>query len=258
MSFLLQKLSHIHQEAEHYRLEDHDLNALLGKRVTITHTGRILCLNCGASTRKSFGDGLCYQCFRTLARSDSCIIRPHTCHYHQGTCREPDWGYSHCMIPHVVYLAITSGLKVGVTGAHKIHERWGDQGAQAAIVLATAPDRLTAGEIEHELSRHISDRTQWQKLITNRVEEVDLLDAKRQAVRLIPAHLRRHATDDDHIERFSYPVLAFPQKAKTATLDQTPEIQGPLLGILGQYLFFGPLAFNVRRHSGYEVEVNIQ
>lgn len=257
MSFLLRKLPHIHQETEHYRLEDLDLNDLLGEEITIAHTGRILCLNCGAESRKSFGDGLCYRCFTTLARADSCIIRPHTCHYHQGTCREPDWGESHCMIPHVVYLARTSGLKVGVTGAHKTHERWGDQGARAAIILAQTPDRLTAGRIEHELSAHLSDRTQWQKLITNRVEEVDLLEAKNRTIPLVPAPHDQHITEDDHIEIFTYPVLEYPQKAKTISLDKTSEVRGPLMGIVGQYLFLGPLAFNVRRHSGYEVDTKI-
>ena len=257
MSFLLRKLPHIHQETEHYRLEDLDLNDLLGKELTITHTGRILCLNCGADTRKSFGDGLCYQCFKTLARADSCIIRPHTCHYHQGTCREPDWGDSHCMIPHVVYLAVTSGLKVGVTGAHKVFERWGDQGARAAVILAQTPDRKTAGEIEVALSEHLSDRTNWRQLITGKVDEVDLLEAKNNTIPKIPSPLIRHATEDDHIELFTYPVLEYPQKAKTISLDKSSQIQGPLLGIVGQYLFLGPLAFNVRRHSGYEADVKV-
>ena len=257
MSFLLRKLPHIHQETEHYRLEGYDLNDLLGRDLVISHTGRILCLACGADTRKSFGDGLCYKCFTTLARADSCIIRPHTCHYHKGTCREPDWGDSHCNIPHVVYLASTSGLKVGVTGASKIHERWGDQGARAAIILAQTPDRKTAGEIEYELSQHISDRTNWRKLITGQVDEVDLPAAKQQTAPLIPEGLKQHLTEDDHIELFSYPVLEFPPKAKTLTLNKTPKLQGPLLGVLGQYLFLGPQAFNVRRHSGYEVDVAV-
>ena len=257
MSFLLRKLPHIHQETEHYRLEDLDLNDLLGKEITITHTGRILCLACGADTRKSFGDGLCYKCFKTLARADSCIIRPHTCHYHQGTCREPAWGDSHCMIPHVVYLAQTSGLKVGVTGDHKILERWGDQGAKAAIILAETPDRKTAGEIERELSQHLSDRTNWRQLITGKVDEVDLLESKKQTIPLIPAPLDQYVSDGSEIELFTYPVLEYPKKAKTISLDKSSEIQGPLMGIVGQYLFMGPLAFNVRRHSGYEVDVKL-
>jgi hypothetical protein len=255
MSFLLRKLSHTHQETEHYHIEDLDLNDLLGRELAITHTGRILCLACGNPTRKSFGDGLCYKCHITLARADACILRPHTCHYHQGTCREPDWGDSHCMIPHVVYLAQTSSLKVGVTGAHRVKERWGDQGARAAIILAQTPDRKTAGEIEHALSEHISDRTNWRKLITNQIDKVDLQDRKTRTLPRVPDSQKRHLIEDDHIELFSYPVLKFPQKAKTITLAKTPEIQGPLMGVLGQYLFLGPLAFNVRRHSGYEVDL---
>ncbi len=257
MSFLLRKLPHIHQETEHYRLEGLDLNDLLGKEISIKHTGRILCLSCGAETRKSFGDGLCYRCFSTLARADSCIIRPHTCHYHKGTCREPEWGESHCMIPHVVYLARTSGLKVGVTGAHKVFERWGDQGAQAAVILAQAPDRKTAGEIEIALSEHLSDRTNWRQLITGKIDEVDLQEAKHRTIPMVPEPLSQHITEDDHIELFNYPVLEYPQKAKTVSLDKSSEIQGPLLGVVGQYLFLGPVAFNVRRHSGYEIDVKI-
>jgi len=257
VSFLLRKLPHIHQETEHYRLEDLDLNDLLGKEITITHTGRISCLACGADTRKSFGDGLCYQCFKTLARADSCIIRPHTCHYHQGTCREPDWGETHCMIPHVVYLAQTSGPKVGVTGAHKVFERWGDQGAKAAVILAQTPDRKTAGEIEIALSEHLSDRTNWRQLITGQVDEVDLLQAKNQTIPKIQSPHSQHVTEDDHIELFTYPVLEYPKKAKTISLDKSSEIHGPLMGIVGQYLFIGPQAFNVRRHSGYEIDFKV-
>ena len=75
-------------------------------------TGRIHCVECGRATKKSFNQGHCFPCFRSLASCDRCITSPELCHYDAGTCREPEWGEAHCMQPHVVYLANSSGLKV--------------------------------------------------------------------------------------------------------------------------------------------------
>ncbi|MEC8916667.1 MAG: DUF2797 domain-containing protein, partial [Pseudomonadota bacterium] len=78
------------------------LNAWLGQRIRLHHTGEIHCVECGRATRKSFGQGHCYPCFSSLAHCDLCMMRPETCHYFQGTCRDPAWGERHCFRPHTV------------------------------------------------------------------------------------------------------------------------------------------------------------
>ncbi len=257
MKILLSKMNHIHDSPERYRLDDLDLNQALGKTIRISHSGRIVCAACGNRTPKSYGDGYCYPCLTSLARADNCIMQPHTCHFARGTCREPDWGQEHCMVPHVAYLALTTQVKIGVTGAQRVLTRWGDQGARAAVVLARTPNRLTAGLIEKALARHMPDRTDWRKLITSEPEPADLLDEKRRAATLVPEELKTHLADKEQVEQFSYPVLGYPEKAKTKNLDRDKTLRGVLSGIKGQYLLFKDFAFNVRRHCGYEVELEI-
>lgn len=102
---------------------DVPLNALLGRRITLQYLGQIHCVHCGRRTNKSFSQGYCYPCFQKLAACDSCIVSPEKCHYAAGTCREPAWGEQHCLQPHVVYLANSSGLKVGITRGTQVPTR---------------------------------------------------------------------------------------------------------------------------------------
>ena len=104
------------------------LNDLIGRPLRLDFDGVIRCIHCDRKTNKSFNQGFCYPCFRKLAACDSCIMSPEKCHYHLGTCREPEWGEAHCMVEHVVYLANSSGLKVGITRASQVPTRWIDQG----------------------------------------------------------------------------------------------------------------------------------
>ncbi len=91
------------------------LNEVIGKQLTLSFNGHIACRHCGKKTKKSYSQGFCFPCMQKLAQCDLCILKPETCHFSAGTCREPEWGEQHCMIEHVVYLANTSGLKVGIT-----------------------------------------------------------------------------------------------------------------------------------------------
>ena len=154
------------------------LNVYIGKHVAITHTGAIHCIHCGRATRKSFNQGYCYPCFTSLAQCDSCIVKPEQCHYHQGTCREPVWGEQHCMQPHMVYLANSSGIKVGITRASQIPTRWMDQGASQALAVLEARDRYTSGLIEVILKQHVTDRTDWRRMLKGTPEPVNLAEAR--------------------------------------------------------------------------------
>lgn len=244
------------------------LNRLLGARLRIVHSGRIHCLACGRQTRKSFNQGYCYPCFRSLARCDRCIVQPERCHYHLGTCREPDWGLANCMQPHLVYLANASGVKVGITRASQVPTRWIDQGATAALPVARVASRRLAGLVEVMFKRHVADRTDWRRMLRGEPPPVDLaqrrgelLDACAPELEALTAQHSREAVDltrDPRASRFTYPVLEYPQRVRSVNLDASPMIEGTLLGIKGQYLILDAGVLNVRRHGGYEVEVEAQ
>lgn len=241
------------------------LNRLLGARLRIVHSGRIHCLACGRQTRKSFNQGYCYPCFRSLARCDRCIVQPERCHYHLGTCREPDWGLANCMQPHLVYLANASGVKVGITRASQVPTRWIDQGATAALPVARVASRRLAGLVEVMFKRHVADRTDWRRMLRGEPPPVDLtqrrgelLDACAPELEALATQHSREAVDlagDPQASRFTYPVLEYPQRVRSVNLDASPMIEGTLLGIKGQYLILDAGVLNVRRHGGYEVEV---
>ena len=235
----------------------------IGQPVTLEYLGEIHCINCGRKTRKSYNQGYCFPCSQRLAACDMCIVRPNTCHYHEGTCREPDWGEANCMQPHVVYLANSSGLKVGITRRSQIPTRWIDQGAAAAVPIIAASTRRIAGLIEVALARHVSDRTDWRRMLRGEPAPVDL-GARRDAL------LAECAADIDAIRQefgqdslaletaaepvtLAYPVIEYPAKVRSLTLDKLPEITSRLLGIKGQYLIFEAGVLNVRRHAGYRV-----
>ena len=83
-----------------------------------------------------------------------------------------------CMQPHVVYLANSGGLKVGLTQDQKQQQRWLSQGATQGLVIARATSRRAAGILEATIAQQISDRTQWRKMVALAPVPVDL-----QAVR---------------------------------------------------------------------------
>ena len=141
------------------------LNPLLGTHVRLQYSGQINCVHCGRNTAKSFNQGYCYPCFMKLAQCDSCIIHPEKCHFEQGTCREPEWGEQFCMQDHIVYLANSSGVKVGITRATQIPTRWIDQGAVQALAIMRVRSRLQSGTLEMLFKQHVDDKTNWRDML---------------------------------------------------------------------------------------------
>ena len=41
------------------------MNALIGKTISLKFTGQINCISCGKRTKTSFGQGFCYNCLQT-------------------------------------------------------------------------------------------------------------------------------------------------------------------------------------------------
>lgn len=255
----LEKMAVAADDPAAYRLVVRDgtaglaLNALLGRGLSIEFLQRISCCHCGRTTPKSYGGGHCYDCFRSLARCDLCVVSPSRCHYHLGTCREPDWGETFCMRPHRVYLANSSGPKVGITSAGGEIGRWLDQGASQGLVVAEAPTRRLAGVLEAALAGLISDRTDWRALLRGAAPVVDLA-ALRDRLRTrvdLPDGVRWR--DDGRVVTLSYPVLAYPGRLRRLRLDRHPRVAGRLVGIKGQYLLFEHGVFNVRWHRAFHV-----
>jgi len=233
------------------------MNDLLNKDLSITFLNEIHCIRCGRATKKSFHQGYCYPCFRTAPETDNCILRPEMCQAQDGISRDMEWSRNNCLQDHIVYLAISSGLKVGVTRLSQVPTRWIDQGASFAIKIAQVPNRYTAGQIEVNLKKHFADKTNWRNMLTNKVDnETNLLEQKIKAKELVKKSLVKYFIDDNEIIDLTYPVIEFPNKVNSFTFDKEQSISGTLVGIKGQYLIFdGGRVLNIRKHNGYEVEL---
>lgn len=238
------------------------LNALLGQTITLTSTGRIFCTHCQRKTNKSFGQGYCYPCFQKLAQCDNCILSPEKCHWHLGTCREPEWAQQHCHTDHIVYLANASGVKVGITRASQMPTRWLDQGAIQALPIARVANRYQSGLLEVICKSHVPDKTDWRALLRQHAEPLNLPAARDTLLSHIRERLESlqiqhpetiHWLPDEAMQTFEYPVLQYPSKIATLNFDKTPVISGVLSGIKGQYLFFPEGALNVRKFTAYEI-----
>ena len=241
------------------------LNQYLGQSLQLQYSGVINCIHCGRKTAKSFNQGYCYPCFRRLAQCDSCIMSPEKCHYAAGTCREPEWGETHCMIDHIVYLANTSGLKVGITRGSQVPTRWMDQGATQAQPIFRVDTRMHSGLVETVFKNHIADKTQWQAMLKGDAQPCDLEQAR---IRLLAEcsgeiedlqrqfGLQAITVLEEHPEtRISYPVLEYPTRVSSFNLDKVPDVGGTLLGIKGQYLVFDSGVINMRKYGGYQLSL---
>jgi len=240
-----------------------DMNALIGQPIKLSHSSAINCIACGRKTSKSFNQGFCYPCFQSLAQCDSCIIKPEKCHYAAGTCREPQWGEQHCMIDHYVYLANSSGLKVGITRGTQIPTRWMDQGATQAIPMFRVQDRLTSGLREVIFKDHVADKTSWQKMLKGEAETLDMPQRRDQlfaqcetAISQLSEQIGDDALEylsDEAVVNIRYPVVQYPGKVSSFNFDKTPEVSGVLQGIKGQYLILDSGVLNMRKFAGYQL-----
>ncbi len=243
------------------------LNEYIGQTIRLRHTGVILCTHCGRKTKKSFNQGYCYPCFQSLAQCDSCIVSPEKCHLHLGTCRELDWAATHCQTDHIVYLANSSGIKVGITRATQMPTRWLDQGAIQALPIARVANRYASGLFEVICKQFVADKTDWRALLRSDASLVDLSAAREQLLHSVndeiePLQQRLGLAaltvlPDEMEQRFSYPIQRYAEKVSTHNFDKMPLVEGELLGIKGQYLMLSTGALNIRKFTAYEVEFSV-
>lgn len=242
------------------------MNDFLGRQVRLKYQGQINCVHCGRITTTSFSQGYCYPCFQKLAQCDSCIISPEKCHYDAGTCREPEWGEEFCMQDHIIYLANSSGVKVGITRATQVPTRWIDQGAVQALAIMRVRSRLQSGSLEVLFKQHVADKTNWRDMLKGCDHRTDLQAEKQRLLELIGKDV------DDLTQRFGfhaisvltgvdpvlieYPILEYPEKISSLNFDKDPIVEGILIGIKGQYLIFDTGVINMRRFGGYDLELS--
>jgi len=243
------------------------LNSVIGKRITIEYQGDIHCCHCGRKSKKSFGQGYCYPCFSKLAQCDSCMMSPEKCHFHLGTCREPEWAKQVCFNEHVVYLANSSGIKVGITRATQVPVRWLDQGATQALPIARVATRKQSGLIEDCLRQDIADKTNWRAMLKGNAEPVDLAAERDRLFELFSLQLNSiiaaekpgdiELLYDSDAYDFDFPVTQFPSKITSFNLDKNPLVEGTLMGIKGQYLMLDTGVINIRKFTSYAVTVKV-
>ncbi|WP_286267907.1 DUF2797 domain-containing protein [Thalassotalea atypica] len=238
------------------------LNALIGKSLTLIFNGEIRCRHCNRKTKKSYSQGFCFPCMQKLAQCDMCIMKPETCHYDKGTCREPEWAETHCMTSHYVYLANTSGLKVGITRGTQVPTRWIDQGATQALPIFRVSTRLQSGLVETALAEFIADKTNWRAMLKGSAEDIDLKAKSSELIPLIEQRLAQiklqfgeEAVErlDEDVVNLHFPVERYLSKISSFNFDKTPEVSGELIGIKGQYLILDSGVINIRKFGSYHV-----
>lgn len=242
------------------------VNEFLGKNLTMEFTGNINCIACHRALKKTFQQGYCFPCAKKLASCDMCILKPENCHFHLGTCREPNWGLSNCFVPHIVYLANSSGIKVGVTRETQVPHRWIDQGAIQALPIMRVQSRIQAGLLEVLIAKHVADKTNWRKMLQGGNDKIDLAAKRNELFFELSSSIQEIASKfkfgqfelltSESVNEFNYPVLQYPQKISSLCFDKTPKISGTLQGIKGQYLIFDTGVINLRKYTGYEVSIS--
>lgn len=234
-----------------------NMNQALNKEVQIDFI-KFQCLNCGHD-RPIYRQGFCKTCFYETPTAGEWIMKPElsTAHLDQED-RDLEFEKRMQLQPHIVYLANSSNVKVGVTRKSQVPTRWIDQGAHEAIEIVEVPNRYLAGITEVALKDHVSDKTSWQKMLKNDIEDLDLTEWRSKLKPYIPEEVSQYFIEDNSETNLEFPVLQYPEKVKSLNLDKIPSYKGVLKGIKGQYLIFEDnTVFNVRGSEGYYVGITI-
>jgi len=246
--------------------EEIHLNDCLNKRVTLQFEQEIHCIHCGRKTAKSFQQGYCFPCLRRLRECNLCMIHPERCLVEKKGCPENDWAHAQCHQHHIVYLANSSALKVGITRHTQVPTRWIDQGAIQALPIIQVPNRYQSGIVETIIKQHVSDKTHWRQMLKGQVEPIALAKERDRLLALTENEIAKAAHDftepgmemitaeEVHIH---YPVIEYPEKITSLSLDKTPQVSGILRGIKGQYLLLDTGVMNIRKFGGYVVNVKV-
>ena len=246
---------------QYYLLFEDDflnVNQVLDKHLTIRFI-KFQCLNCGED-RPIYRQGFCKNCFFDIPSAGDWIMRPElsTAHLDKED-RDLEYEKKVQLKPHIVYLANSSNIKVGVTRKTQVPTRWIDQGAHEAIEIVETPNRYLAGITEVALKNHLSDKTNWRKMLTNQIKDEDLVAWRERLQKYVPDEAADYFIGSKSETNLEFPVLSYPKKVKSLNLDKIPQYSGVLKGIKGQYLIFeDEIVFNVRGSEGYFVGLEIK
>ncbi len=235
-----------------------NVNQLLGRQVEIIVKGS-QCLNC-SKRKRVFRQGYCYDCFTTSASVGDWIMRPELSQAHLGIAdRDLDYEVRSQLQPHVVYLAATCEVKVGVTRKSQVPTRWIDQGACSALIALEVPNRYLAGITEVALKSRYADKTNWRRMLINDMAQCDLPGEYGRLANALPHEVREFYTGScGEIMTFNYPVLEYPKAITPLSLEKTLRYTGTLTGIRGQYLLFADgSVLNVRAAEGTVVTIAV-
>tara|TARA_Y100000994_G_scaffold40722_1_gene31580 strand:- start:171 stop:971 length:801 start_codon:yes stop_codon:yes gene_type:complete len=235
------------------------VSTFLDKIIEINFLNEIHCIECEREINKTFAQGYCYPCFINSPRTSECILKPELCRAHEGESRDIEWSKKHCLKEHFVYLSLTAGAKIGVTRATQIPTRWIDQGAVQALKFAKTSNRYEAGAIEVQMKNHISDRTAWQRMLKNEIDDsINLMKLKNELINVIGNEYKQFILENESVVVFEYPHINFPDKVKSLDLLKVNRIKARLIAIKGQYLLFDDnTVLNIRKHTGFKISLEV-
>lgn len=259
---VLKKMRTVDEEVVQYYLDMEsdfiNMNQLLDRRLKLTFV-TYECLNCHLE-KKIYRQGFCQSCFFETPSAGDWIMRPELSKAHLGEeDRDLEFEKKMQLKPHIVYLANSSNVKVGVTRKTQVPTRWIDQGAHEAIEVVEVPNRYLAGITEVALKEHVADKTNWRKMLTNNNEDINLVEHKELLAQYIPEEAKEYyLKSNTEAFKINFPVIQYPEKVKSLSLLKTPTYEGVLKGIKGQYLIFEDnTVFNVRANEGLVVSIEL-
>jgi Protein of unknown function (DUF2797) len=234
-----------------------NINQLLNKTIKINFV-KHQCLNCGLD-KPIYRQGFCKSCFYEVPQAADWIMRPElsTAHLNKED-RDLEYEKKAQLQPHIVYLANSSNVKVGVTRKNQVPTRWIDQGAHEAIEIVEVPNRYLAGVTEVALKEHVADKTNWRKMLKNDIEDENLIEWRDKLKLYIPNEAKVYFIENNSETHLEFPVIQYPEKPKSLNIEKTQEYIGKLVGVKGQYLIFeDETVFNIRANEGLVVSITL-
>lgn len=234
------------------------LNSLIGQPLQMTFTGKHICF-CGNEVENTYRQNFCRDCFFTKPEASPTIFNPELSQAHLGIeDRDLEFEQRMQLKPHIVYLAKTDRIKVGITRKTQIPTRWIDQGADEAVAFLEVPNRYLAGVAEVALKAHFADKTSWRSMLLGERTEESILEAVTQAMSYLPEELKQYAIPNIEPWTLEFPVAVSPAKIKSLAFKKDKQHwSGTLQGIKGQYLILDSGVFNVRSHEGFQVKLEL-
>jgi len=234
-----------------------NMNQLINKEIALSFV-TYECLNCHLE-KKIYRQGFCQSCFFDIPQAADWIMRPELSKAHLDE-EDRDLAYEKKvqLQPHIVYLANSSNVKVGVTRKQQVPTRWIDQGAHEAIEIVEVPNRYLAGITEVALKDHVADKTNWRKMLKNDIEDENLVEWRDRLKQYIPEEAKPYFIENNTETNLNFPVLKYPVKPKSLNIEKQKNYNGKLVGIKGQYLIFeDETVFNIRSNEGLVVSIEL-